>query len=330
MQHVKFFISNIFRNYIYDFIMENSCLAKLFGYSTQKDQNKKVFKYIDWDELYRKKDETTIEDPYQTNSSEIFNLIKEHSIEEVESMNISNIQTFKLQNGETAFKYPSIPLKYSSLPLNELPDEKVYYLKTLFNNYKLIDLLKEEPEEITYPHISLDNDNNITSMKDKIIKVPYDRKEEYRYPLDSEIESKFEKLNEHYEAYGSRRHRLFKVGISVKLFRVLSAYVNKCNKQYPPKYPNRNIYYWCSDLDRYYPYTHPYYPALSYHMGHFLQYSIYDKEKSIFYLYMPFETAEDCMRILYNLSWVSYDILFIEMKMIMISLNVIFFLNTLN
>ena len=182
IQDVKFFLSDIW-DYIYDFIIENSCLAKLFGYSTKRYKYMDVFENINWDELYRKKEEineTTVEDPYKENAYEIFNLIKENSIEELERMNISNIQTFKLQNGETAFKYPSIPLKHSSLPLNELPDEKVYYLKTLFNNYKLFDLLKEEPEGITYPHISLDNDNNIISMKDKVIKVPYDCKEEYR------------------------------------------------------------------------------------------------------------------------------------------------------
>ena len=227
-------------------------------------------------------------------------------------MDISYIKRFKLQNGETAFKYPSFPLKYSQLPLNELPDEKIYYLKTLFSNYKLIDLLKEVTAEINYPHISLDNENNITSMKDKTIKIPYDLEEEHRISIREIKDSEFEKLDEHYEAYVAMKYHLFKVGISVKLFRVLSAYINMRNKQYPPQYPNDDIYYSISLLTHYDSYKYPDYPPLSYHMGHFLQYSTYDKEKSIFYLYMPYETAENCLRILYNLSWVSYSTLLID------------------
>ena len=92
IQDVKFFLSDIW-DYINDFIKENSCLAKLFGYSTQRYNYIKVFENIDWDELYRKKVEnkTTVEEPYKDNAYEIFNLIKENSIEELERMNISNI-----------------------------------------------------------------------------------------------------------------------------------------------------------------------------------------------------------------------------------------------
>ena len=48
------------------------------------------------------------------------------------------------------------------------------------------------------------------------------------------------------------------------------------------------------------------------HMAHVLQYAIYDNEKSLFYLYFPYEGAERYMRILYNLSWVAYDEMFID------------------
>ena len=306
--HIERMMIYYFANKLFSLFWEISKqIFRFFTFLSRKYQNNQIILQND-NSIHN---EVKSEDHFKSIEFEFFNLLKKYSIEEVEQMNISYIKSLKLNNGRIAFKYPEFNLKYDDLPLNQLTDEKIYYLKTLFNNYKLIDSFKEEDGNISYPQITLDENNNITSLKEKLIKIPYDDEEKYRIQLNEETESKFEQINKHYEVYVYESERIFKVGISVKMFRVISAFINKSNKENGPPPHNFGIYNYFMQFKYYSSYWVPH-PIIADHMGHFLQYSIYDKEKSLFYLYFPYETAEKCMRILYNLSWVAYNDLFID------------------
>ena len=288
------------------YFWEISCqIFKFFTFFSRKSQNKN--KIIQNEDIIP--NDVKREDNFKDIELEFFNLLKKYSIKEVEKMNISYIKSFKLDNGRTAFKYPEFPLKYDDLPLNQLPEEKIYYLKTLFNNYKLIDLIKEEDDNIPYPHISLDDNNNTTSMKEKIIKLPYSCYLPRYIPINELTQSNFKQINQRYEVYVSKTKQIFKFGISVKMFRVISAHINQRNKENKSHNENIGVIFLMYRFYLSYKYLGD---SIGNHMVDILQYSVYDKEKSLFYLYLPFETAEKYLRILYNLSWVAYDELLID------------------
>ena len=246
--------------------------------------------------------------------NDFFNLLKQNEINVVENMNIDYIQSYKLANGKIEFKYPSFQLQYTNLNIDELPEEKVYYLKTLFNNFKLVNSLlplKQESnriDDIKYPHISIDYKNNIISQKSK--RIPFDWRDKDRFESNKKIESTFKQINENYEAYVSIEYRMFKLGISVKSFRVLSLYMNENNKYFHK--PCISFYGHLLYFSQCTNYKYPIIPEITNHIASILKESVYDNKKSMFYLYLSYATAEEYMRSLYNLSWSGYDYLIID------------------
>ena len=291
----------------------NNFFSKIFSISV--GISKQIFKFFILTKLQISKCFIQMgiksEDDLKKLENDFFNLLKQNEIDDIKKMNISYIQSYKVDNGKIVFKYPLFPLQYSNLNLDELPEEKVYYLKTLFNNFKLIDYLKQESNKIKYPHISIDYKNNIISRKSKRILIPFDREKVYQITYNKKIESTFQQINEYYEAYVSETYHMFKVGISVKLFRVLSLYINESNKEIDP-FSEDNPYFYIFMYKWYFAYKYPVSGPLTFHMAKFFQYSIYDREKSQFFIYMPYDTAEECMILLYNLSLAAYDYLFID------------------
>ena len=83
VEETRDFFSMMFYDFFDNFLMNICCISNLFGFSTaQEEISENIYESVhcnqDGDE-----NETTIEDPYKNNELEIFNLLKQHSIDEL-------------------------------------------------------------------------------------------------------------------------------------------------------------------------------------------------------------------------------------------------------